>query len=89
MGLFGPSKASTERKARAEQNEKRAAEYSRKARKETQEAEKYRKSLRSGKSQDPAADRYMIREHEANRRTAASNAKGFQKAAEFERKRWF
>lgn len=87
MGLFS-SKKSRERAAEIERLEAAERGYAQEARDEARTADKYRQNLASGKSQDPAADRYMIRQHEENRRLAAANAHDFRTSAKAAR-RWF
>lgn len=75
--------------AEAEQLLQQAEEEQRKAQEEARQAARFRKSLRSGRSTDPGADAYMVREHEANRRIAERNASTLRKFARSERSRWF
>ncbi|KAB8192578.1 hypothetical protein FH608_024055 [Nonomuraea phyllanthi] len=74
---------------KADQWEAEAKEYDREARAEASKAEGYRNSLKSGKSSDPGADRYMIREHQANQWVAAKNAQTLREFAKHERRRWW
>lgn len=60
--------------AEAKRLETLAEGYDRAAREEARKVAQYRASLRSG-SEDPAADKYMIAQHEANRLTAEHNAR--------------
>ncbi|MCT9932468.1 hypothetical protein N5079_19895 [Planotetraspora sp. A-T 1434] len=83
MGLFNKKG-----QIRAQEWDKRADQEAATARAEARKADAYRRSLASGKSQDPAADRYMIRQHDSNRRVAAANARDFRKTAERSRKWW-
>ncbi|WP_326646035.1 hypothetical protein OG884_15400 [Streptosporangium sp. NBC_01755] len=84
MGLFSSKKKAAE----AEKWEKKAETYSKEAREEARKAAKHTELLRSGKSTDPAADRYMIREHDGNRRVAEANARDCRFNAETTRKWW-
>jgi len=77
MGLFGSSKA--QRAAAAKEWARRADEADKQAREYAAEAAKYRKQLRD--SSDPAADRYMIRQAEANQRIAEADARSFRRTA--------
>ena len=85
MGLFGNRK---EFKAKAEEYTKLANKEAKSAREEAKKAAAYKKSLKSG-SDDPAADRYLFRQHDSNRRIYEANARDLRKGAEFQRKRWF
>lgn len=87
--MFGKRKQHQEDAARYQ---KLADEQAAKARREAREAARYRKSLKSGKSQDPHADRYFIREHEENRRIAEAGARSFRQMAEqqeLQARSWF
>lgn len=68
---------------------KQAEDEARKAGEEARKAAQFRKSLKSGKSDDPAADAYMIHEHEGNRRIAEQTARVLREFAKCERSRWF
>src|SRR5690606_8860606 len=76
-GLFGSSKA--QRAAAAKEGARRADEAERQAREYAAEAAKHPKQRRG--SSDPAADRYMIRQAEANQRIAAADARSFRRTA--------
>jgi hypothetical protein len=86
MGLFGNRK---EFKANAAQFTKIAETEAKAAREAARKVAAYKKSLKSGKSGDPAADRYLIRQHDASRRIHQANARDFKRSADAERKRWF
>jgi hypothetical protein len=82
--MFGSNK----KQARAEKVAKynrEANDHDKEARKHAKKIEGFKKNLKSGSS-DPAADRYMIREHEGDMQTARHNAKVCRDVAEQTRK---
>lgn len=83
MGLFA------KKSSKADEYDAQAKEYERQAREEARKRDENEKRLKSGKSQDPHADRYMIREHESNRYVAAKTAETLREFAKHERRRWF
>ena len=59
----------------------KADKWSREARDEAGKAAAARKTLASGASSDPGADRAAVRRHEENQRIAAANARDFRDMA--------
>lgn len=82
MGFFGDN-----RKELAADADERAAKHDKEARAAAAEAAKYRKMLKEG-SGDPAADRYMIRLAERDRRIAEVNARDERDSAKRLRRLW-
>jgi hypothetical protein len=85
--MFGSGKKQ-QREASAAWWTKQADDAAKDASAEAKKVEGYRQSLKSGKSDDPAADRYMIRQHDSARRIAEANAKDYRDTAKNTRK-WF
>lgn len=80
----------SKRRADADRWDAEATRSAKEAREAVREADKYGKSLASGQSDDPAADRFLQREHDSDRRVAAANARDFRKLAKpSTKKRWF
>lgn len=59
------------------------------ARQAAQKVRLERDELATGTSQDPAANRYFIREYESDRIIAEANARDWKKVVDYERNRWF
>ncbi|MBO4275164.1 hypothetical protein [Microbispora triticiradicis] len=86
MGLFGDKRQAKE--ASAAHWDAAADKYAARAREQAKKAEARRKSLASGKSQDPAADRYLLEQAERHRRICEANVKDCRDMAKASRKRW-
>jgi hypothetical protein len=85
--MFGSGKKQ-QREASAARWSKWADDAAKDASAEAKKVAAYKKSLKSGKSSDPAADRYMIRQHDSALRIARANERDFRANAKNLKKWW-